>query len=950
MRNDIDALVMILALAGMAVSAGAAPAGPPPVAITADPWRLDAGVAGVDTLYLDGRPLLREGKYAGYRPQWKGMSFSMSGCTREVDGRRVTWKKRVAGIQDCSLTATVAASGFRFALDTRISAPGPAEFSLRIQPEAVRASKTQLVLRVDGKPRWIALDGPPFARFRIQKELVFETPTRSIRISCPGMELQDRRRWGKDYGFYLVRVLSRGDEPGRRAQAAVEVTAVSVPLARRPGRARYLAQRPESVRAVPLANADLETLTGWTHGKLATVDTAVRHGGRAAARLTVAAPPATTAEVYITRTMPVTPGLAYDFSAWVRSDKVVPATIGGMWSVGATIIIEFADRQGKWFAGGRYAKGLYGTRDWQRLDTGPVTAPKGAGFAILYLALRGLGTAWFDDVNLREITDHVLLVAPLDGRSLRDNTPSFDWYTRRPGSATLELARTADFSATLRRHVFSRPPPVSLPAVLPPGTWYWRIRCGPRRVSPVWHFVQTAAITADCTPPVITPAHGFLATPRQPLVIPVRDNVGVTGATATLDGRPVPVAIRGQQLIFTPASPWSNGLHRLELRVEDAAGNRDAKTIFLTHRSPAPPKRVWLPERGTRSGEARDFPLGIYGVRVEDMSTLAAAGFTLVHSYAWDGSGDTASALAYLDAARKRHLQVFMGLCRRELMAGNEAFVAARVAALMGHPALYAWYLYDEPDLEHQYLPPERLAVLYRLIKRLDPFHPVILTCASNKSVPLYRDCCDVYWTQVYGDTRFVAARLRANRADLKPETAHAAILHCYDRAQTAAAKIGAVFDPRAFQPDAATMRANAFMALVHGSSGLLWWWWGGGATRFKTVRDAPAAWAALKRVVADLRSLRPALTAAGESVTQVVEPAKDIAIHIREMRVGGHVLVIAVNRDKTACTARLPLTLAVPDSVGRERFADREVRLRQGGLTDHFAPLEVHVYELKAR
>ena len=694
----------------------------------------------------------------------------------------------------------------------------------------------------------------------------------------------------------------------------------------------------------------METLEGWTHGKLATVDTTIRHHGKAAAKLTVPSAPEKTSEIYLTRMVPVTPGLAYDLSAWVRTEKVVPATIGGMWSVGATVILEFADPNGTWFAAGRYAKGLYGTKDWRRLATGPVTAPEGAGYAILYLALRGLGTAWFDDVHLREITDHVMLVSPLDGQRLRDNTPTLDWYVRQAVPATVELARTADFSDPVRRLEVSRPPPISLPRVLPPGTWYWRVRCRPKRISPVWKFVQTAAATEDCTPPVVTPEHGFLSSPRQIVSIPVHDNVGVTVATAVLDGRPVPVTIQGERIRYSPDTPWTNGLHRLDIRVEDAAGNRDAATTFLTCLAPVPLPRVWLRERGTRRGETRDFPLGIYGVRLRDMATLAASGFTLVHSYHWDGSGDTASALAYLDAAREHRLHVFMGLCRRELAADNKAFVAARVAALMGHPALYAWYLYDEPDLEHQYVPPERLADLYRFIKKLDPFHPVILTCASNTSVPLYRDCCDVYWTQTYGNTRFVDTRLSANRADLKPETAHAAILHCYDRAQSAAAKIGGAFDPKAFQPDGTTMRANAFMALANGSSGLLWWWWGGDSTRFKTVRDAPEAWAALRSIVADIRTLLPELTAEGESATGLVKPAKGGEIRIREKRVGDQVLVLAVNRDAIACTATLPLTLAAPNGRGHERFAERPVQVKEGALTVRFKPLGVHVFQVDAR
>ncbi len=41
------------------------------------------------------------------------------------------------------------------------------------------------------------------------------------------------------------------------------------------------------------------------------------------------------------------------------------------------------------------------------------------------------------------------------------------------------------------------------------------------------------------------------------------------------------------------------------------------------------------------------------------------------------------------------------------------------------HPALLAWYIADEPDAQD--LPADSLRAVYRLIKELDPYHPVSL-------------------------------------------------------------------------------------------------------------------------------------------------------------------------------------------------------------------------------
>ena len=82
--------------------------------------------------------------------------------------------------------------------------------------------------------------------------------------------------------------------------------------------------------------------------------------------------------------------------------------------------------------------------------------------------------------------------------------------------------------------------PFSPDEPLAPGKWYWRVTLlESDTTSVVWNFDQTAALTADCTAPVIKPDHAYLAGPRQAVTVHYRDNVGVTKVDLTLDGRPV---------------------------------------------------------------------------------------------------------------------------------------------------------------------------------------------------------------------------------------------------------------------------------------------------------------------------------------------------------------------------------------------------------------------------
>lgn len=91
------------------------------------------------------------------------------------------------------------------------------------------------------------------------------------------------------------------------------------------------------------------------------------------------------------------------------------------------------------------------------------------------------------------------------------------------------------------------------------------------------------------------------------------------------------------------------------------------------------------------------------------------------------------------------------------------------------HPAVYAWYPVDEPEL--QKIPVEKIKIITELIKRLDPGHPVItvMTSAANWGEYLpYFDviAVDKYLTRskigVTSSTNVVRSAIRRLKIDLK--------------------------------------------------------------------------------------------------------------------------------------------------------------------------------------
>ena len=486
-----------------------------------------------------------------------------------------------------------------------------------------------------------------------------------------------------------------------------------------------------------------------------------QHGGR---RLVSSAEQTDRTGIYLTQQ---SPSGQTDLRHGAGQGGVKAATLGGMSPTGATIILEWADKEGKWTAAGAYADGLYGDSDWQRVATKDVRAPLNAGYAVIFLSLRATGTAWFDDVELKEIKDNVVLREPAFGARVDDNTPRFTWQCAKRGEALLELSPEAGFPAgkTLRLAGL-KVPTGAVAEPLTPGRWYWRVSLFEGAVtSAAWEFEQTAPVDRDCTEPQIEPDHVCLSLPRQAVTVRFHDNVGIAIVKLVLDDVDVSrqATMGRDQATITPPADWQAGLHRLEVAVADAAGNQATRRLYLNCLQGATEKR-WLLQGGVSIGAQPHFLLGMYGVRLEDVAEMAAAGIDFVHNYTWDGPGTNETATQYLDACGQRGLQAFIGFDRARLQAEDEDFVAERVGQLSHHPALLAWYLFDEPDLPHQYVPPDQLRRLYGLIRRLDPLHPVVVTVAQHQLMPEYHDSYDVYWSMDYSTPAKNVANLDFHR------------------------------------------------------------------------------------------------------------------------------------------------------------------------------------------
>ncbi|OGV66953.1 MAG: hypothetical protein A3K19_03545 [Lentisphaerae bacterium RIFOXYB12_FULL_65_16] len=919
------------------------------------PWTFTPAASGVGTLSCDGRVVVSSVILDGFVPGWKAGRFNFGGAavTPAADGRSLTWTKDVPGQAQMSLTLSLTETAATWSVAATVQPQGPCEFLLYLPADTYCLADGTVRGRI-GAAAFDA-DQRTFPSLSVEKALVLDQPEYSVAWTCAGepgrFSLQDwRQRESK--GFRLVLTADASDAPVQMTGTA-SVAIVRYDAAESARRKEILLQRTRWYSAAEFANPGFEDgPTGWNVPANGSVASEGAHGGTRCATLTVNDP--MTEPVYITRQIPVVGGSCYQAHCFVKTKGVAPKP-GKMDSCGAGLIVEWSDKNGKWFAAGEYACSLYGDHDWTRKTCETLRAPEEAGFAEIFLAVRGTGTAWFDDLELVRVHSAVALESPLPGERVADNTPTFRWRNdARAAQFTLELAQDPAFPAAATQPFAAEDPCCTLTTPIAPGTWHWRVTAPGYEPSATWTFEQTAPADADCTAPVIITNAIRVTDGGAAAEILVSDERGAPPQVqAELAGKTVQAQVTPKDGVFcaaltcTPA--WQQGMNTVRVTAADAAGNRTERDVWIVNQ-PIPENKVQLDTDGAYvCAGSRIFPFGIYQVSPAAMPTVKAGGFDVVHVYTWEGNQDDVAARAYLDSAWQNGLRVFIGFDRgggsgNGIVQGNFAHVANRVAALCDHPGLFCWYLFDEPEVPDQYVSPRTLTAFADLIRRLDPYHTVVMTTWGNR-MNLYRRTWDTHWTQAYQKPDGVVRQIQEHRKLLLNDSPITLLVHCYDQEQKKLMNGGQAPDPTKFQPDPDWMRAAAFAGVTQNINGLWWWWYADTAKDWLTVADVPDAWAGLTRVVSQLRELTPVLTAR--------EPAQSTALEVDKQKVevwwktvAGETTVVAVNTGIEPVTAQVP---AAGDGPAQVLFETRAAERKAGFITDTFPRYAVHVYRFAA-
>ena len=342
------------------------------------------------------------------------------------------------------------------------------------------------------------------------------------------------------------------------------------------------------------------------------------------------------------------------------------------------------------------------------------------------------------------------------------------------------------------------------------------------------------------------------------------------------------------------------------------------------------------------------YPIGLYSVGSEtNLAEIADAGFSLVAGPARRG---------FLDAAKANGIGV---MASPGSSAGNH-FDLAKVRSTVGrfdrHPALWSWYLIDEPDMQR--VSPEKVEAAHRFVKRLGATKPTSLVLYQGDSAKWYGDIADITMVDRYPVPWLPLANFsqHIHKTRLATDAGRPliAVIQSFDWTAHQSMLPG---EENLRPPTERELRSMTYSALARGANGIFYFSY---ADMRLKERKYPELWASLKRVVSEVRR-REALFAAEhvwwpkahhfENQDTRFNAALEASVQSVLLRVKrgdssvppGH-YILAVNTTPLPHTYRFRLPWKTDGQLpvleeGRDATTDGS------WVVDQFAPFDVHVY-----
>jgi hypothetical protein len=361
---------------------------------------------------------------------------------------------------------------------------------------------------------------------------------------------------------------------------------------------------------------------------------------------------------------------------------------------------------------------------------------------------------------------------------------------------------------------------------------------------------------------------------------------------------------------------------------------------------------------GCVSPVPRTYPIGLYSVPSDELENVSAAGVSVV-------AGTLTKS--YLDRAQTAKVQV---LGAPGTFAGpqfNAPAARSAVRAFDSHPALWGWYVIDEPDLNR--IAPEEVVRAHRYLKSVGARKPTALALFQGSQAFYYAHLTDILMIDRYPIPWLPLANfpqhVRMSRLALGPEKPLIAIIQAFDWSYFAE-HLPREKDLRL--PTGAEMRCMAYCALAQRANGIFFYAFATG--RWK-IKDHPETWTALQGIIGEIRRREPLFQAQHQwwpyrhtfrEYERRFNRALESSISIAWLKVArGSASVpagnyaLAVNTTPETLGYKFTFPQTATDKKGKQKRSlpaavevfeeHRKVEITEGWVEDEFGPYAIHVY-----
>ena len=288
-----------------------------------------------------------------------------------------------------------------------------------------------------------------------------------------------------------------------------------------------------------------------------------------------------------------------------------------------------------------------------------------------------------------------------------------------------------------------------------------------------------------------------------------------------------------------------------------------------------------------------------------------------------------------LDAAAKRGMRIIIWYMNYSLLNDPQKYQAELlelVETFKDHPALFAWFVFDEPRSNIKWL-----AGLCDAVREVDPYHPPFINWCDRGhgwtrdmgDVTGDVNCLDGYYINAYDYT--------PNEAFLKIGGHCTAMTVDAKKRGNVVAYVNGLYGWASAirEPSPAENRFVTYVSLIRGARMLLYYNWGPPAN--------PALLESFRPLSREMAALTPVV--AGTEVREKIVCDNE-RIDYTAFDTPEGLYLIALNTDENDEEATFRVERATGDIA--VLFEDRNVTAADGSFRDRFSPLDRHVYRLE--